>query len=154
MAGVATRRRAERGPIAVADEDRAGIAAVARVLAEGGPDGLRLIAGDGSAVAVPEPLLRVVRQAMVAFVADLAVSVVPARKQLTTQEAADLLNVSRPYLIRLVDEGKIPHTMVGTHRRVRFDELMAFKRRDDAARVARLDELTRSSQEMGFYDDL
>jgi excisionase family DNA binding protein len=73
------------------------------------------------------------------------------RKLLTTQEAADAIGVSHPYLVRLLDNGDIPCAKTGTHRRVRFDDLMAFKERRDGERRERLREITRMSDEMGLY---
>ena len=82
-----------------------------------------------------------------------AVALVPAHKQLTTQQAADILNVSRPYLVQLLDRGEIPYTKKTTHRRIRFDDPMAYKRRRDAERFEGLRELTRMSEELGLYGD-
>jgi excisionase family DNA binding protein len=78
------------------------------------------------------------------------VTLIPVHAELTTQEAADLLNISRPTLIQLLDEGKIDYRRVGTHRRIRFEAVMAFKRRAEAERRAVLAELAAYDQELGL----
>lgn len=75
-----------------------------------------------------------------------SVQVMPAASMLTTQQAADLLNVSRPYLIKLLESGAIPFDKVGTHRRVAFGDLMGYKARDHQRRREAADELSRVSQ--------
>jgi len=79
-----------------------------------------------------------------------AVKVVPVHAELTSQEAADLLNVSRPHLVKMLEEGAIPFTKTGRHRRIRFSDLMAFKqRRDDESQDA-MEELAQQAQELGM----
>jgi excisionase family DNA binding protein len=75
---------------------------------------------------------------------------VPVHAELTTQEAADLLNVSRPTLIQLLEEGKIPFRKVGTHRRVGMEQLMKYKRELETNRRAALAELVAYDQEIGL----
>ena len=79
-----------------------------------------------------------------------AVRLIAVRAELTTQEAANLLNILRPTLIHLLDEGKIEFRRVGMHRRVRFDRLMEYKRQADADRRAVLAELAAYDHQLGI----
>lgn len=78
------------------------------------------------------------------------VKVVPIHAELTTQEGADMLNVSRPHLVKLLDEGLIPHTKTGRHRRIKFTDLMAYKADRDKASLSAMEDLAAQAQEIGM----
>jgi excisionase family DNA binding protein len=105
---------------------------------------------EGETIAIPVPALRLLADILAEMAKGNTVSLVPIHAELTTQQAADLLNVSRPYLIGLLEGGKILYRLVGQHRRVRLDDLMAYKQRDDEARRRIADALTEDAQELGM----
>lgn len=111
-----------------------------RVLAEGAP-------GAVSAV-LPDEAFALLLELLGQLAEGRAVRIVPVDAELTTHQAAELLSVSRPYVIGLIDAGKLPCRMVGTHRRIRFADLMAYKQQDDARRDAALADLTRQSEDL------
>lgn len=92
-------------------------------------------------IALPREVYLALEQVVDAMRRGLAVAVVPAGKTVTTQEAADLLGVSRPTVVKLIQRGVLPHEMVGTHRRVPLDKLLDYKEERRAAQFAALAEL-------------
>lgn len=103
---------------------------------------------DGETIEVPQSALRALKLVVAAMTRGQTVTLVPHGRELTSQQAADILHVSRPHLVKLLDEGDIPHYKVGTHRRVRIEDVLAYRRRRAATRRERLDELTRLSEEL------
>ena len=82
-----------------------------------------------------------------------AISLIPIGHTLTTQQAADLLNVSRPYLVKLLEEGKIAYTKFGRHRRVKYEDILAYMEKVDEQSRQAVDDLSRQAQELGMgYD--
>jgi excisionase family DNA binding protein len=106
--------------------------------------------GTGEAVSIPTAALRLLVAVLAQMAAGNAVRLIPHHAELTTQEAAELLNVSRPYLVRLLDEGHIPFHRTGTHRRVLFKDVMTYKAEHRVARRAALKELAALDQELGL----
>jgi excisionase family DNA binding protein len=106
--------------------------------------------GPEETVAIPVAAVRLLADILTEMAKGNSVTLIPVQVELTTQQAADLLNVSRPYLIDLLEKGAIPYRKVGKHRRVPIHDLMAFKRKDDEARLKVLDELAALDQELGL----
>ena len=104
----------------------------------------------GPDIVLPASVLRLLKGILAEMAQGHGVALLPIQAELTTQQAADLLNVSRPYLIRLLEDRKIPFRLVGQHRRVRFEDLLAFQRKDDEERRRVADELTADAQELGL----
>lgn len=99
---------------------------------------------------IPVEVFELFLQLLTAIAEGQAVTIIPGGKELTTQQAADLLNVSRPYVVHLLDDGKIPFRRVGTKRRIRVGDVMSYKKRDDAARRKIADALAREAEELGL----
>jgi excisionase family DNA binding protein len=112
----------------------------------------KLVGPDGDEIPLPPSLFLVLRQSIYHLMRGRAISIVPVNKELTTQEAADVLGVSRPYLVKLLEKGEIPYVRVGTQRRIRYRDVLEYQDRREAERLSALDEMARMSQEMGLYD--
>ena len=106
--------------------------------------------GEGEALVLPRQAVSLLAYVLSQAAAGRGVSVMPSHAELTTQEAANLLNVSRPYLIGLLEKKAITYRLVGRHRRIRWDDLMAYKRKSEAQSRAAADELAELGQELGI----
>ncbi len=143
----------EREPVAAHDANELqSLKEIERLLNGAGSYGAQVVGPDGTAVSIPKPLHVALLQIIPYLLRGDAVSMVPVHQQLTTQQAADFLNMSRPHLIKLLREAVIPHSMVGAHRRVYFRDLLDYKRRREAERREALDEMTALADEFGIYD--
>jgi excisionase family DNA binding protein len=106
--------------------------------------------GDCEPLTLPREAMELLASLLAHLGAGRAVSIVPADAELTTQQAADMLNVSRPYLIGLLEAGEIEYRTVGTHRRITALSLLEYQREDDSRRRLVADQLTELGQEMGM----
>ena len=144
-----------RGPALPSEAEAALAKVTSRVLASRLRDDdlmrLRIVGGPSpETVKLPAAAARLLVRILEEMARGNAVTLIPVHAELTTQEAADMLNISRPSLIQLLDAGKIDYRRVGTHRRVRFEALMKYKRQADAARRAALADLAAYDQELGI----
>ena len=103
-----------------------------------------------SPIELPAGAVALLLDILEAMAAGRRVTIIPENAELTTIEAAKVLNVSRPFLIKLLEDKAIPHRKVGKHRRVRMEDLMAYKAVDDQNREAILDQLVREAKEQGM----
>ena len=101
-----------------------------------------------NAFSLPAPALRLLNEILKEMAKGNTVTLIPVNSILTTQEAADILNVSRPFLVGLLEAGKMPYERLGSHRRILFKDLMAFKEKTDAARAEAMRQLTEEAQEL------
>lgn len=123
---------------------------LAACIGQGRSGRLRVIADDQPAVEVPASALRLLVDALAQMAEGNAVTITPIHAELTTQQAADFLNVSRPHLVGLLEQEAIPYRKVGSHRRILFKDLLAYRERSKIDSQQALDELAQQAQELGM----
>ncbi len=111
-----------------------------------------LVGPDGSRVELPPDVYELLHDVLEALAHGLAITVAPVHTVLTTGQAAQLLGISRPTLVRLLESGEIPFEQPARHRRVRLADVLAYQERARRARAAGLDEMVRSSEDAGLYN--
>ena len=107
---------------------------------------------DGPPIELSPALYQALKEAAEILLRGDAVVISPVHRQLTTTEAADLLNISRQYLTRILDRGDLSFQLIGRHRRIKLSDLLAYKTRRATARRTIIDELTTQSEHLGVYD--
>ncbi|ARG59234.1 excisionase [Mycobacterium kansasii] len=110
-----------------------------------GSAGVSICDGAGRAITLPEEVRDAFLNVATAMSQGKGIQLVPHHMALTTQEAADILNISRPTLVKLLEEGRIPYDKPGRHRRIRLDAVLAYQQETRARRKAALQEATRDS---------
>ncbi len=103
-------------------------------------------------ISIPDAAARLLLQALEEMAQGREVALLPTDAELTTQEAADLIRVSRPFLIKLLEEGKIPYGMVGAHRRVLYRDVTRYIEQEEARRVKVMEELVAETERLGLYE--
>lgn len=101
---------------------------------------------------LPAPAVQLLTDMLVHLGRGVTVTVIPAHAEFTTQDAANFLNVSRTWIVKLIERNELPHRMVGTHRRILFSDLRAYKERMNETRRNALDRLAAGAQSMGDYE--
>jgi excisionase family DNA binding protein len=140
-----------RGPVMSEEHERPALAEADALLRE--RDGNVYLTDErGNRVELPATAARLVHQVVRALARGNPAEVHVLPKELTIQHAAEILDLRPQDVVRLIDEGEIPSVQSDDLRRIRFQDVMAYKPKRDAERRAGLDELTRLSQEMGLYD--
>ena len=122
---------------------------LAAIIGGGATAQLRLYDGDEE-ITVPFFAIHMLADILAQMAQGNAVTLVPIEHTLTTQQAADLLSVSRPYLVNLLETGKIAFTKVGRHRRIKYQDLLTYMERIDEESRQALDELSREAQALGM----
>lgn len=136
-----------RDPIAAPADDHA----LSEVEAQLTKDRVQLLDSDGEVVNLPEELRDLLLRGIHELRRGNRVSLLSFGRLLTTQQAAELLGMSRPYLVRLLEKDELPYEMVGTHRRLRLDDVLAYRRARSAHRREALRELSRDADDLGIY---
>ena len=129
-----------------------GLSGVLALLAPQPPGHATLTGPDGTRLDLPAEVFEVLREVVAALSQGLAITVAPHQTVLSTSEAAQLLGVSRPTLVRLLESGEMPFDKPGRHRRVRLADLLAYQQRSRRGRAALLDQMVAESEDAGLYE--
>ena len=113
-----------------------------------------LVGPNQESIPIPESVYNILRQVIGYMRQGKSVSVIPVMEELTTQRAANMLGVSRPFLVDLLEQDKIPYHKTGTHRRIYLKDLIDFRNRRDAERRKTLSEMAQTAMEQGDYDQV
>lgn len=139
------------GTALVPDETDSELAATAsRELARASKAALNVRLDDGTNLQLPKAVTPLLVKILTEMAQGNAVTLIPLHAELTTQEAANLLNISRPFLNKLLERGELPFHKVGTHRRVKFVDLDQFRKTREELREASLAALAKQAQEEGM----
>lgn len=103
-------------------------------------------------IRIPLKVLKLLAKILKATSQGKPISIVPIAAEMTTQAAADFLGCSRPYFVNLLEDGKIPFTKVGKHRRVKFEDVVAYKKHKKATQKELLIKMMQADEETGLYD--
>lgn len=136
-------------PVALPEPEEGQIRELNRLLQLGSP---ALVGADGERQELPDSVFRLLKDIARNMQLGRAVVLVAENQQLTTQRAADLLGVSRPHLIKLLEAGDLPYHKAGSHRRIYLKDLAAYQRRRDAERKAALNRIAKEAFESGLYE--
>lgn len=140
-----------RDPLAAAGDERAALETIEMIA---GSNAAELVEpNSGLRVSLPEVARAVLLQAVHALLRGNRVALIPIGTSLTTQQAAELLNVSRPYLIRLLESGDLPYERVGTHRRLDLDDVLRYRTERSRRRRVALRRLSEEADELGIYTE-
>ena len=140
----------EQEPVVATESEQPILVQLNKVLVETPTKKARLIGPDGEEIELPDSVFQILKRLVYHLKSGKVVNIIATAKKMTTQDAADILNVSRPYLIKLLKDGEIPFEMVGSHRRIKFDDLMEYKKARDIHRKEALTKLAQLSQESEF----
>lgn len=112
----------------------------------------KLVISGGEESIIPEEVKQIWLTCLRSMLEGKAIEIVEFNQYMTTQQAANILGVSRPFLIKLLKQGEIPYTKVGTHRKIYLEDLINYKEKRDKQREEALDELINMTEELGLYE--
>lgn len=137
--------------ITIQPQDAAELHDVSKILRRGSPT---LVGATGEHATLPAPLYDLLKDIVRNLESGRSLVLMREEQQLTTQRAAELLGMSRPYFIQILDSGEVPYHLVGKHRRIALRDVLAYAKRRAEARKTALDKMARDAFEAGLYDNV